>query len=256
MCAAKCFSCFFLSFPQPIPGRLFLQLGLGDTIRQMVRLCREVYPLWRARACHAVNLDLRWMVTLLWVSRQGLSGNSWCFDLHKTMWHVVYRYKTTSFCSSMGKSRYKLAFTRHKECAKAECWVPQVATASSAVFLRFLFGSTHYVGFPKSIQVHPNQHAQNHKPSSSHHPVIIQSSSSHPKNLSVQPILIQYDPEEWYLLLLFDDSLRCHLHCFLSVWSSSHSHGRHLEVIWHGDGTKECEGEVNDGKCNRKTYKN
>lgn len=138
MCAAKCFSCFS-TFPQPIPGRLFLQLGLGDTIRQMVRLCREVYPLWRARACHAVNLDLRWMVTLLWVSRQGLSGNSWCFDIHKTMWHVVYKYKTKR--------------------------------------------SSHYFGFPKSIQIHPNQHAQNHKPSSK--------SSSHPKNPSVQPILIQ-----------------------------------------------------------------
>ena len=113
----------FSTFPQPIPGRL----------------CREVYPLWRARACHAVNLDLRWMVTLLWVSRQGLSGNSWCFDIHKTMWHVVYKYKTKR--------------------------------------------SSHYFGFPKSIQIHPNQHAQNHKPSSK--------SSSHPKNPSVQPILIQ-----------------------------------------------------------------
>ena len=145
----------------------------------------------------------------------------------------------------MGKSRYKLSLYPPQGVHRSR----MLGTACRWQHLHPLFSSVSVrvnplFWFP---QVNPNTS----KSACAESQTIIQIIQSSQKPISpTHPDPV--DPEEWYLLLLFDDSLRRHLHCFLSVWSSSHSHGRHLEVIWHGDGST----GRRRGKCNRKTYKN
>lgn len=134
----------------------------------------------------------------------------------------------------MGKSRYKLSlYYRHKKVCKKQQNVGyrMWQQLHPLFFFGFCSGQPTILVSPsqsKYIQISMRR-ITNHHPN--HHPKNIQKpiSPSHPQ--------FQNDPEERYLLLLFDDSLRRHLHCFLSVWSSSHSYGRHLEVTlargWH-----------------------